>query len=110
MINQSQSLDCAVPNNPRNIQSTFIGKTNFVKLFENKIISVLETFYEQYKISYFSIFKFWNLRNKYSDIGKHDLNRRNKLILEIGLSKGVPVSFSPTRPIIFFLNADWLER
>ena len=44
------------------------------------------------------------------DIGKHDLNRRNKLILEIGLSKGVPVSFSPTRPIIFFLHADWLER
>ena len=43
-------------------------------------------------------------------IGMHDLNRRNKLILEIELSKGVPVSFSPTRPIIFFLHADWLER
>ena len=43
-------------------------------------------------------------------IGKHDLNRRNKLILEIELSKGVPVSFSPTRLIIFFLHADWLER
>ena len=37
-------------------------------------------------------------------------NRRNKRILEIELSKGVPVSFSPTRLIIFFLNADWLER
>ena len=43
-------------------------------------------------------------------IGTQDLNRRNKLILEIGLSKGVPVSFSPTRSIIFFLHADWLER
>ena len=30
------------------------------------------------------------------NIGKHDLNRRNKLILEIGLSKG----FAPTRQII----------
>ena len=29
-------------------------------------------------------------------IGKHDLNRRNKLILEIELSKG----FAPTRLII----------
>ena len=43
-------------------------------------------------------------------IGAQDHNRRYKLILEIGLSKGVPVSFSPTRPIIFFLHADWLER
>ena len=37
---------------------------NYLK---TKIISVLETFYEQYKIFYFSIFKFWNLRNKFSD-------------------------------------------
>ena len=32
----------------------------------------------------------------YSSIGKHELNRRNKLILEIELSKG----FAPTRLII----------
>ena len=43
-------------------------------------------------------------------IVKHESNRRYKLILEIDFSKGVPVSFSPTRPIIFFLHADWLER
>ena len=43
-------------------------------------------------------------------IGKHEHNRGNKLILEIELSKGVPVSFSSTRLIIFFLHADWLER
>ena len=41
-------------------------------------------------------------------IGTQDHNRRYKLILEIELSKGVPVSFSPTRLIIFFLHADWL--
>ena len=43
-------------------------------------------------------------------IGTQDHNRRYKLILEIDLSKGVPVSFSPTRLIIFCLHADWLER
>ena len=43
-------------------------------------------------------------------IVQHEQNRRNKLVLEIELSKGVPVSFSPTRLIIFFLHADWLER
>ena len=34
-------------------------------------------------------------------IGVQDHNRRFKLILEFGLSKGEPVSFSPTRLIIF---------
>ena len=48
----------------------------------------------------------WFIEN----IVKHEHNRRYKLILEIDFSKGVPVSFSPTRPIIFFLHADWLER
>ena len=43
-------------------------------------------------------------------IVKHESNRRYKLILEIDFSKVVPVSFYPTRPIIFFLHADWLER
>ena len=46
----------------------------------------------------------------FGTIVKHEHNRRYKLILEIDFSKGVPVSFSPTRPIIFFLHADWLER
>ena len=43
-------------------------------------------------------------------IGVQDHNRRFKLIFEFGLGKGVSVSFSPTRLIIFFLHADWLER
>ena len=34
------------------------------------------------------------------NIGTQDHNRRYKLILEIGLSKGMPVSLSPTRLII----------
>ena len=41
------------------------------------------------------------------NIGTQDHNRRFKIILEIGLTKGVLVSFSPTRLIIFLLHADW---
>ena len=59
------------------------------------------------KIENFENFSIFSIS---SVIVKHEQNRRYKLILEIELSKGVPVSFSPTRLIIFFLHADWLER
>ena len=37
-------------------------------------------------------------------------NRRFKLKFGFGLGEGVPVSFSPTRLIIFLLHADWLAE
>ena len=43
-------------------------------------------------------------------IGRQGHNRRFKLNFGFCLGKGVPVSFSPTRLIIFFLQVDWLER
>ena len=56
------------------------------------------------------IFSNWLKNASVINIGVQDHNRRFKLIFELGLSKGVPVSFSPTRLIIFLLHADWLER